>query len=104
MRRVRSDRPTSITTAPESISAELRRRQRRYAFMAAIFISSFTSAALLHRHTVLALSLCGLAAVTLVLAVIGANIRSPRRPGRPAHVVSESRQLRSSPDNRPSGE
>jgi hypothetical protein len=47
--------------------------------MAAIFIASFTSAALLHRDTAVALVLCGVAMTTLVLAVIGANVRSPRR-------------------------
>lgn len=51
--------------------------------MAVIFIGSFTAAALLHRYTVVALVLCGVAMVTLLLAVIGANVRSPRgRSGR----------------------
>jgi hypothetical protein len=102
MRRVRSDRPTSITTAPESPSQELARRQRRYAVMAAIFIACFTSAALLHRDTAVALVLCGVAMATLVLAVIGANVRSPRQ-GRAdsSQVVDEHRQLRSRPADRP---
>jgi hypothetical protein len=39
----------------------------------------FTAAGLLHRETVLALFLCGVSMVTLVTAVIGANIRKPRR-------------------------
>src|SRR4051794_24838214 len=102
MRHGRSDRPESITTAPESPSEELGRRQRRYAVMAAIFIASFTSAALLHRHTVLALLLCGVAMTPLVLSVIGANVRAPRRrPADPGHVVNEHRQLRSTPAARP---
>jgi hypothetical protein len=63
--------------------------------MAAIFIASFTSAALLHSDTVLALLLCGVAMTTLVLSVIGANVRSPRRRRvGPGHVVNEHRQLR----------
>jgi hypothetical protein len=57
--------------------------------MAAIFIVSFTAAAVLHRETALALVLCGVAMTTLVAAVIGANVRSPRRRpdgvGRMAH-------------------
>jgi hypothetical protein len=72
--------------------------------MAAIFIASFTSAALLHRDTVLALLLCGVAMTTLVLSVIGANVRSPRRrPARPGHVVNEQRQLPSATAKRPPG-
>jgi hypothetical protein len=74
-----SDRPVSITTAPESPSEELGRRRRRYAAMAAIFIASFTAAALLHGDTAVALALCGIAMATLVVSVIGANVRSPRR-------------------------
>jgi hypothetical protein len=46
---------------------------------AAIFIGSFTAAGLLHRETVLALLLCGVSILTLLTAVIGANIRTPRR-------------------------
>jgi uncharacterized protein (DUF2062 family) len=73
-----------ITSASESPGEELERRRRRYAFSAAIFIGSFTAAALLHRETVLALFLCGVAMVTLIVAVIGANIGMPRRrPDRP---------------------
>jgi hypothetical protein len=71
--------------------------------MAAIFIASFTSAALLHRETGLALLLCGVAMTTLVLSVIGANVRSPRRRRGPGHVVNEHRQLRSAPAKRPPG-
>lgn len=104
MRRAHSDRPASITTAPESPSDELGRRQRRYAVMAAIFIASFTSAAVLHSDTALALLLCGVAMATLVLAVIGANVRSPRRrPTGPVHVVNEHGQPRSVPAKRPPG-
>jgi hypothetical protein len=104
MRHRRSDRPASITTAPESPSEELGRRQRRYAMMAVIFIVSFTSAALLYRDTALALLLCGVAMTTLVLSVIGANVRSPRRrPAGPSHVVNEQRQLHSAQAKRPPG-
>lgn len=71
--------------------------------MAAIFIASFTSAALLYRDTAVALLLCGVAMTTLVLAVIGANVRAPRRPAGPAHVVNDHRQLRSAPTERPPG-
>lgn len=67
-----------ITSAPESPPEELRRRQRRYAAMAVIFIGCFSAAAVLHSHQVLALVLCAVAIVTLVLAVIGANVRLPR--------------------------
>jgi hypothetical protein len=102
MRHGRSDRPPSITTAPESPSEELARRQRRYAVMAAVFIASFTSAALLHRFTALALLLCAVAMTTLVWAVIGANVRSPRRRRTgPGPVVDEHKQLRSAPAKRP---
>jgi hypothetical protein len=69
--------------------------------MAAIFIASFTAAALLHRDTAVALLLCGVSMTTLVLAVIGANVRSPRRHAGPGHVVDEQRQLRSAPAKRP---
>jgi hypothetical protein len=70
--------------------------------MAAIFIASFTSAALLHRDTALALVLCGVAMTTLVLSVIGANVRSPqRRPAGAGHVVNQHSQLRSAPATRP---
>lgn len=102
MRHGHSDRPALITTAPESRSQELGRRQTRYAIMAAIFIGSFSSAALLHRDTALALLLCAVAITTLVVAVIGANVRSPRRrPASPVHVVNEGSQLRSAPARRP---
>ena len=74
-----SNRPAVITSVPESPGEELERRRRRYALSAAIFIGSFTAAGLLHRETVLALLLCGVSMVTLVAAVIGANIRKPRR-------------------------
>ena len=79
-RHARSNQPAVITSAPESPGEELKRRQRRYVLSAAIFIGSFTAAGLLHRETVLALFLCGFSIVTLVTAVIGANIRTPRRP------------------------
>lgn len=74
-----STRWALITSAPEGPGAELERRQRRYAWSAAIFIGSFAAATLLHRETLVALLLCGVAMVTLVAAVIGANIRTPRR-------------------------
>jgi hypothetical protein len=72
--------------------------------MAAVFVASFALAALLHRFTAVALVLCGVAAATLVVAVIGANVRSPlqRRAG-PGGVVSEHRHLRSGPVKRPRG-
>ena len=76
----RSNRPAVITCVPESPGEELERRRRRYALSAAIFIGSFTAAGLLHRETVLALLLCGVSIVTLIAAVIGANVRTPRRP------------------------
>ena len=69
--------------------------------MAAIFIASFTLAALLHRETVLALLLSLVSMTTLVLAVIGANVRSPRRRPGPGRVVNEQRQLRPAPPKRP---
>ena len=59
--------------------------------MAAIFIASFTSAGLLHRFTAVALLLCAVAMTTLVLSVIGGNMRSPRRRPGPGHVISEHR-------------
>jgi hypothetical protein len=98
-----SDRPASITNAPESPSEELSRRQRRYAGMAVIFVASFTAAAILHRDTALALLLCGVAMATLVLAVIGANVRSPRRPGH-GQFVNHHKQLPSSKVKQPPGE
>ena len=101
MRHVHPQRPASITTAPENPSEELRRRQRRYAVMAVIFVASFTAAALLYRDTALALLLCGVAMTTLVLAVIGANVRSPRRRAGPGRVVNDHRQLRPAPPKRP---
>jgi hypothetical protein len=70
--------------------------------MAVIFVASFTAAALLHRYTAVALLLCGVAMVTLVLAVIGANVRSPRRAGR-GQLINEQKQLPSS-KKRPPGE
>jgi hypothetical protein len=73
----------------------LERRQRHYAVLAIVFVGSFASAALLHRYTAVAVVLCVVAMVTLVLAVIGANVRSPRRPDGPHRVSSERRQLRS---------
>jgi dolichol kinase len=78
-RHARANRPALITSAPENPGEELERRRRRYALSAAIFIGSFTAAALLHRETVLALVLCVVAIVTLVAAVIGANTPKPRR-------------------------
>ena len=98
----RSGRPASITNAPETPSEELSRRQRRYAVMAAIFVASFTAAAVLHRDTAVALLLCVVAMATLVLAVIGANVRSPRRPGH-AQLVSDRKQLPASKVKRPPG-
>jgi hypothetical protein len=98
-----SDLPVSITTAPESPAEELGRRQRRYAVMAAIFIASFASAGLLHRFTAVALLLCAVAMTTLVLSVIGANVRSPRRRPGPDHVISEHRQLGAATANRRRG-
>lgn len=77
-RHTRSNRPVVITSARESPGEELERRRRRYALSAVIFIGSFAAAGLLHRETVLALFLCGVSMVTLVTAVIGANIRKPR--------------------------
>jgi hypothetical protein len=68
--------------------------------MAGIFIASFTAAALLHRDTALALVLCGVAMTTLVLSVIGANVRSPRRHAAPGLVVNDHSQLHSAPAKR----
>ena len=80
----RANRPPLITSAPEGPGEELARRQRRYAWSACVFIGSFTAATVLHRETVLALLLCGVAMVTLVAAVVGANTRTPqRRPADP---------------------
>jgi hypothetical protein len=94
LHQVRSDRPALITTAPESSEQEFDRRHKRYAIMAAIFIASFTAGALIHRHTVLALLLCCVAMMTLVSAVVAANIRSrPRRPNGPGHLMDRERQL-----------
>jgi len=78
-RHARSNRPAVITSAPESPGEEWERRRRRYALSATVFIGSFTAAGLLYRETALALLLCGVSMVTLVAAVIGANIRKPRR-------------------------
>jgi hypothetical protein len=72
--------------------------------LAAVFIGSFTAAALLHRFTAVALVLCGVAMTTLVWAVIGANVRSPRR--RRAHlglVADHPKQLGSGPAEQPQG-
>ena len=83
-RHARSNRPAMITSVQESPREELQRRQRRDALSADIFVGTFTAAGLLHRETVLALLLCGVSMVTLVMAVIGANIRKPRRrPEKP---------------------
>jgi hypothetical protein len=71
--------------------------------MAAVFIASFAAAALLHRFTVVALLLCGVAMTTLVLSVISANVRSPRRRAGPVRVHNEHRQLSSAPTERPPG-
>jgi hypothetical protein len=87
---------------PESPAEELARRQRRYAVKAVVFIGCFTLAALLHSYTVVALLLCVVAVVTLVWAVIGANVRSPRRRAAPGQIVNEQRQLDSRPAKRPS--
>lgn len=83
-----------ITTAPESRDDELNRRRKRYAIMAVVFIGCFTAGALAHRDTVLALLLCGIAMVTLLAAVIAANVRSgPRRPDGLDHLVHGAPQL-----------
>ena len=74
-----SNRPAVITSARESPGEEFERRRRRYALSAGISIGSFAAAGLLHGETVMALLLCGVSMVSLVLAVIGANIRTPRR-------------------------
>jgi hypothetical protein len=72
--------------------------------MAVIFTGTFTLAALLHRDTAVALLLCGVAMTTLVLAVIGANVRSPRRRrAGPGHIVDGHRQLGSAPAKRQPG-
>lgn len=70
--------------------------------MAAIFIASFTAAALLHRDTAVALLLCAIAMTTLVAAVIGANIRAPRRqPHGRGRLAHKQPQLRSAPTKHP---
>lgn len=98
LHQVRSDRPALITTAPESSDQEFDRRHKRYAIMAAIFIASFTAGALTYRDTVLALLLCGVAMMTLIAAVIGANIRCrPRRPTGLGHLIGEERHLPPAP-------
>jgi Protein of unknown function (DUF3099) len=79
-RHARSSRPAVITSVPENPGEELERRRRRYALLAVIFIGSFTAAGVLYRETVLALLLCGVSIVTLIAAVVGANVRTPRRP------------------------
>ncbi len=71
--------------------------------MAVIFVASFTAAAVLHSDTAVALLLCGVAMATLVLAVIGANVRSPRRPGG-GHFVRQQKQLPASKVKRPPGD
>ena len=69
--------------------------------MAVVFTGTFTLAALLHRDTVVALLLCGVAMTTLVLSVIGANVRSPlRRRGASGHG-GDQRQLGAAPTERP---
>jgi len=100
---VRRGRPVLITTAPESLDVELDRRRRRYAVMAVLFVGSFTAGALLHRDTAVALLLCGIAVVTLVAAVVGANVGSPgRRPTGLGDPVHAGRRLSSaSPEHLP---
>lgn len=94
LRHLGSDRPALITAAPESPEAELDRRRRRYAIMAILFVACFTAGALAHRDTVVALLLCSMAMVSLLAAVITANVRSrPRRPNRRNHLVSGARHL-----------
>jgi hypothetical protein len=94
MRHARSSRPALITDAPESPEQEFDRRRKRYAIMAVIFIACFTAGALAHRHTVLALLLCGIAMVTLPAAVITANVRSrPRSPKGVNQLLRGAQQL-----------
>jgi hypothetical protein len=87
-------RPALITSTPESPGEEFDRRRKRYAIMAGIFTGCFAAGALLHRYTIIALVLCGIAIVVLLLAVITANIRSrPRRGNALRHLAHEQRQL-----------
>jgi len=102
LRHVRRDRPVLITTAPESLDVELDRRRRRYAVLAALFVGSFTAGALLQRDTAVALLLCGIAMVTLVAAVVGANVGSPgRHPTGLGDPVHAGRRLSSTPAEHP---
>jgi hypothetical protein len=102
LRRVGSNRPALITAAPESPDDELDRRRKRYAIMAVVFVACFTAGALAHRDTVLALLLCGIAIVTLLAAVITANVRSrPRRPNGLGHLVCGTQQLPQPPAGQP---
>lgn len=102
MRHVRANRPALITDAPESPDQEFDRRRKRYAIMAVIFIACFTAGALMHQDTVLALLLCGIAMVTLPVAVITANIPSrPRTPNAPGHLVRGAQHLPRTPARRP---
>lgn len=97
-RNARSDRPALITSASEGPDDELDRRRKRYAVMAVICIASFTASGLVHRDTVLALLLCGIAMITLPLAVITANVGSRRRrPHRLDHLVPGPHQLPGQP-------
>jgi hypothetical protein len=101
-RHARSDRPALITSASEGPDDELRRRRTRYAIMAVICIACFTASGLVHRDTVLALLLCGIAMITLPAAVITANVRSrPRRPHRLDHLVRGPRQMPGQPARQP---
>ena len=70
--------------------------------MAVIFIGCFTEGALEHRDRTLALLLCGIAMVTLLAAVITANVRTrPRRPNGLGHLVCGAQQLPRPPDRQP---
>ena len=101
-RHARSDRPALITSASESPDDELDRRRKRYAVMAVICIASFTASGIVHRDTVLALLLCGIAMITLPLVVIAANVGSrPRSPRRLDHLVRGPHQLPSEPARQP---
>lgn len=67
---------------------------------ATIFVVSFTAGALLHRHTVLASLLCGVAIVTLVSAVVAANARS--RPRQAVGMATMAHCHPRQPNNAPS--
>jgi Protein of unknown function (DUF3099) len=98
----RSNRPALITAAPESPDDELDRRRKRYAILAMVFVACFTAGAFAHRHTLLALLLCGIAMVALLAAVITANVRSrPRRPTGLGHLVCGAQQLPRPPVRQP---